>query len=455
MLLLLMLVLAAPTQAQAATPAAGPAGGGAPASAFTAQEMPLSIFDAVQRGLDHNLGVLLAEQDRDKAEGTRWVSLSALLPQVHARIGETRQTVNLQSFGFSLPGTPPIIGPFNIFDARVAVSQSVFDLERLNRARADSESQRASRFAYRNARDLVVGVAAHLYLQSLAASARADAARAQLATAEALHRQALGLKQAGLVAGVDVVRADVRLSTERQRATAAESAFQKSKLELARVIGLPIGQRFTVTPVPFTPAPELTLEEAEARAQTARPDLKAAQARVQAAELLRRAVSAERLPTARVAGDYGAIGQTVGGALATYRVAGEVDVPLFQGGRVHGKLLEATADLKKRQAEADDLRAAIHYELAETLLDLKSTEEQFRVATRGRELAELQLTQARDRFAAGLVSNIEIVQAQEAVALAAEQVIGSLFQFNASKVMLARAMGESEASLATYLGGQR
>ncbi len=420
-----------------------------------AQDSPLSLFDAVQRGLGHNLSVLLAEQDREKADGTRWVSLSALLPQVHARLGETRQTVNLQSFGFSLPGTPPIIGPFNIFDARVAVSQTVFDLERLNRARADSEAQRASRYVYRNARDLVVAVTAHLYLQSLAASARADAARAQLDTADVLHRQAQSLKQAGLVAGVEVVRAEVRLSTERQRATAAESAFQKSKLELARVIGLPIGQRFAVSPVPFTPAPVLTLEEAEARAQAARPDLKAAQARVQAAELSRRAVSGERMPTVRVAGDYGAIGQTMGGALATFRVAGEVDLPLFQGGRVHGKLLEATAELKKRQAEADDLRASIHYELAETFLDLTSTEEQFRVATRGRELADLQLTQARDRFAAGLVSNIEVVQAQEAVALATEQVIGSLYQFNASKVMLARALGESESSLAVYLGGQR
>ena len=454
MLLLLLTLAGAPAPSPAGqAPASIP--GSVPAGPAAADVPTLSIADAVQRALAHNLRVLEAEQDQVHAEGTRRAALSALLPQVGAHLSETRQTLNLESFGFPLPGIPPLAGPFNLFDSRVSVSQSVFDLHRLNTARADASNLAAARFDYRSARDLVVVATANAYLQVLAASARAEAARAQRETADALHHQAESLKASGLIAGIDVVRADVRLSTERQRATAAEAAFQKARLELARVIGLPARQRFTVQPVPFAAAPGVTPDQAVARAEQARPDVKAAAARVETAVLQRKAALGEALPSARVAADYGPTGLSVGSARATYRAVGELSIPIFQGGRVQGKLAEADADLAKRRMELDDLRTAITYSVDAAFLDLRSTEEQYHVATRGQELAELQLTQARDRFAAGVASNIEVVQAQEAVALAAEQVIDSLYRFNAAKVVLAHTMGEGEALLPAYLGGQQ
>lgn len=453
-MLLLLLTLAIPP-AQSSSQAAAVPTSAVPAPAAPGDVLALSIAEAVQRALTHNLRVLEAEQDQAHAEGTRRAALSALLPQVAAHVSETRQTLNLESFGFPLPGIPPVVGPIDIFDSRVSVSQSVFDLHRLNMARADASSLAAARFAYRDARDLVVVATANAYLQVLAASARADAARAQRETADALHHQAVTLKASGLIAGIDVVRAEVRLSTERQRATAAEAAFQKARLDLARVIGLPARQPFAVAPVPFAPAPAVTPDQAIARAEQTRPDLKAAAARVEAARLQRKAALGEALPAARVAADYGPTGLTVGGARVTYRAVGEVTIPIFQGGRVQGKLAEADADLARRRAELDDLRASVTYAVDAAFLDLRSTEEQYHVATRGRELAELQLTQARDRFAAGVASNIEVVQAQEAVALAAEQVIDSLYRFNAAKVVLAHTMGEGEALLPAYLGGQQ
>lgn len=417
--------------------------------------MPLTITDAVQRGLNHNLRVLEAEQDQSRAEGTRRAALSALLPQAGVRISETRQTVNLEAFGFPLPGIAPLVGPFNLFDGRVSVSQSVFDAHRLNSARAESSNAAALRFAYKSTRDLVVLATANAYLQVIAASARADAARAERDTAEALHKQAQTLKESGLIAGIDVVRAEVRLSTERQRLTAADAAFRKAKLDLGRVIGLPATQRFTVQAVPFVAAPAVTPAQALSRAESARSDLKAAAARVQAAELERKAVLGEALPSVRVGGDYGPVGLSPATARTTYRAAAEVSIPVFQGGRVRGKLTEADADLRKRKAELDDLRASVGYDIEAAFLDLQSTEEQFQVATRGQALAELQLTQARDRFAAGVASGIEVVQAQEDVALAAERVIDSLYRFNAAKVVLAHVMGEGETSWSAFLGGQQ
>ena len=189
-------------------------------------------------------------------------------------------------------------------------------------------------------------VAANLYLQTLATGARAETARAQLETATTLHRQAMNLREGGLVAGIDVVRAEVRLSTERQRVTVATNEYEKTKLQLARVIGLPVGQAFTISQaIPFVPVPEMTLEEALARAYRERPDYLAALERVQAAESSRKAVQGEMLPSVRVTADYGTIGLQAGSALPTFNVVGALEVPIFEGGRVQARLAQADADL--------------------------------------------------------------------------------------------------------------
>ena len=139
-------------------------------------------------------------------------------------------------------------------DARLTVTQTAFDLSAINEARSESHNVAAARHSYRSARETVVLVTANLYLQALASAARADTARAQLATAEALYTQAQDLKQSGIIAGLDVIRADVRLRTDRQRRTAAENDFEKAKLQLARVIGLPLGAGVLVErSAPFDP----------------------------------------------------------------------------------------------------------------------------------------------------------------------------------------------------------
>src|SRR5439155_23269777 len=137
-------------------------------------------------------------------------------------------------------------------------SQSVIDLSAIRDARARAHDISAARYSYKSARDLVVLVSANLYLQGLATAARADSARAQLQTAQALYNQAVDLKQGGMIAGIDVLRAQVQLSTEQQRATATRNDFEKAKLALARVIGLPVGQPFTLTSqLPNEPLPDM------------------------------------------------------------------------------------------------------------------------------------------------------------------------------------------------------
>jgi outer membrane protein TolC len=438
-------------------PSTNPFLGGVPSGTPTAETLQLTIADAIARALEHNLGVLLAEQRVGRARGARWTALSGLLPEVTGRLAETRQKVNLDAFGFPLPaGIPSLVGPFNVFDARVYISQPIFDLHALNDARAERHNLAAAEYSYRSARDLVVLVAANAYLQALAANARAASARAQLETSEALFQQAGDLKQGGLVAGIDVLRAQVQMNADRQRGTAARNDAEKARLRLARVIGLPIGQRFALSDdIPPVPAPDLTLEAALERAYAARPDYQAALEHVRAAEAARRAIVGDALPSVRVTADYGRIGRTAGGARGTFSLAGAVDVPIFEGGRTRARLAEADADLRDRQSQAEDLRAAIYYEVQSALLDLQATRDQLDVAVSARDLAAQQLTQARDRFAAGVGTNVEVVQAQQAVALASEQYIAALYGYDVAKALLARDLGVAEDAVRQYLGGSR
>lgn len=421
----------------------------------TSDTLKLSVLDVIKRALDHNLGVLLAEEGASGASGNRAVALSELLPHVSGRVSQERRKTNLEAFGFPLREEfPRIVGPFSVFDARVFLSQTVLDMSAVNDLRAAEHSLTAERHSVRSARDLVVLVAANLYLQTLATGARAQTARAQLETATSLHQQALSLRQGGLVPGIDVVRAEVRMSTERQRVTAATNDFEKSKLQLARIIGLPIGQTFELSQdIPFVPVPEMTLEEALARAYRERPDYLAAQERIQAAESARRAIVGEALPSVRVTADYGAIGLHITSSLPTFSIVGALSVPIFEGGRVQGRLAQADAELRTKRAQAEDVKAEIYYDVRTAFLDLKATEEELQTATRGRELADQQLTQSRDRFAAGVTSNIEVVQSQEAVALASEQYISALYGFNTAKAVLARSLGTAEEAVIRYLGG--
>jgi outer membrane protein TolC len=435
-------------------PSIGPFRGAVPSPQPAAGTLSLSIVDALKRALEQNLGLLLASDGIDRARGVRLRALSDRLPNVSARIAETRQQINLAAYGFPLPaGIPSVVGPYNLFDARLYLSQSVLDFRALNEARAEEHNIAAARHDYRSARDLVVLITVDAYAQALSASARVDAARAQVDTAQALYNQAVDLKQGGVIAGIDVLRAEVQLATDRQRITAAQTAFEKAKLQLAHLIGLPIGQAFTLADPVFTaPIPEMTTEQAVERAYKTRGDYQAALERVRAAEAAREAARGEQLPVVRVTANYGGLGTSIADSQFTFAIGGALDVPIFQK-RTSGKLLESDAELRSRRADAEDLKASIYYEVRAALLDLQSGTEQMQVASRARELAASQLTQARDRFAAGVAGNIEVVQAQSVVALANDQYIAAVYSTNVAKGAFVHAVGIAEETARQIFGG--
>jgi len=432
--------------------------GGVPTGQATPDEIPLSLSDAIERGLRYNLGSILGHAAVTGAEGARKEALADLLPQLRAGVVESRQKINLAAFGFTgalVPGIPQIVGPFNLFDVRAYVQQTILDLKALDKSRASAGSLEAARQDEHSTRDLVVLVCGQLYLQAVAGESRIAAARAQLDTAEALLGMARDRKASGLAAGIEVLRAEVQERSQRQRLIVAEQDAAKEKLALASAIGLPLGQKYRLTDTtPSVPALPVNVDEAVQRAWTSRPDLKAAQARVDAAELRRKAAQGERWPTLGVSADYGAIGNDPSGSLATYTLGANLRVPLFEGGRIGGRVREAEADLQRERARLADLRGRIYYEVQSVFLDMKAADERVDVAESALALARDQLQQARDRFRAGVADNLEVVQAQEALASADENRIASLYAQTVARLSLARTLGGIETGYTELLKGR-
>jgi outer membrane protein TolC len=428
--------------------------GGIPQGEASAQPLALSLKETLGRALQYNLGLLLQEESAHAAHGARWRALSDLLPRVAGTVGERRQVINLEAFGF--PAPDPIVGPFNVFDARISLSQPLVDLSALQSAKAAGYAERAAQSGVKSARELVVLVAVNLYLEAVTAASRIEVVKAQQETAVALERQAQDLKAAGLVPGIDVLRAQVQVQAQRQRRILADNEYEKATLRLARAIGLPPGQTITLTDsIPFAPLDSVSLEKALADAYAQRADYLAARDRLAAAEAAQRAATAELLPSLRLDADYGTIGMQAASAHPTYAIAATVRVPVFDGGRTQAHRAEADASLRQRRAESDDLRGRIDMEVRDAVLDLRAASQQLETVKTTVELAGQQLTQARDRFAAGVAGNLEVTQAQEAVASASDQYIESLYRHNLAKALLAKAVGTAEQAVTTFLGGTK
>jgi outer membrane protein TolC len=293
------------------------------------------------------------------------------------------------------------------------------------------------------------------YLLAIADDARIDTAQAQVKSAQALYDQADEQVKAGTSPAIDALRAQVELKTRQQQLIQARNNYAIQKLTLARVIGLAPGQQYELTDKsPYAPLERMTVEEAEQKAYASRSDYQAALAQVRAAEDSRRAATAEHYPTLSASADFG-----VAGAYDTlhtngvFDVRGTLNIPIFAGGKTHGDVLQAEAQLRQSRERLENLRAQIDSDIRTALLNLESSSEQVAVAKDNIDLAEQTLTQSRDRFAAGVTDTVEVVQAEEQVASAHENYISSLYDYNYAKISLARALGLAEEGVKEYFKG--
>jgi outer membrane protein TolC len=429
--------------------------GGIPSGKLSAAPVTLSLKDAVTLGLEQNLGGVLATDVVTDARGQRWQALSELLPNIVTDTGFGVHQIDLKAaIGLSIPGVHPILGPFGYFDSRAYLTQSVFDWISIERARSSQAELKSAEFSAKDAREVVVLVIVSNYLLVIADESEVESATSQRDTAKALFQQATDQKTAGLASAVDVLRSQVELQSREQKVIVAQNNLAKQKLVLARAIGLPLGQQFEITThVPYQELTPSSLDEAIQSAYTARADFQSQVNRVRSAELARKAASAERYPSIGAETDYGLSGVNPGSSHGTVDAAATLRIPIFQAGRVHGDVLRADASLTEERQRLEDLRAMIDQEVRDVYLDLEAAAQEVSVEKSAVTLATQTLEQSRDRFSSGVTDNIEVVQAQDALAIATDAYIASLYSYNLAKIALARATGVAESEYSQYLRG--
>ncbi len=392
-------LLAAPLLiSQASSPSAGqsigsvslpgsgsPFTGSQPEDKVSSEALQIGFADAIDRGLRNNLGLLIAGDNALTARGEKWKELSELLPNLHGNVEENVQTQSLAALGlkssvFHAP-VARVIGPFNYFDARAYLSQSVFDFRSLEKERAAEEGVKAAQYSYKDARELVVLAVGNAYLLAIAEAARVETAEAQVKSADALYGKAVDSQKAGLTPGIDTLRSQVELQTRRQELIVARNDYAKQKLSVARIIGLAPGQEFVLTEkTPYQALTPLPVERYLMRAYISRSDYQAAMARVRSAELSRRGATAGQYPSLGMGANFGDIGVNPANSNGTWQVTGNLNIPIFTGGKVHSDVLEADAALREARSRLGDLRGRIDYEVRTALLDLNSAAEQVEVA---------------------------------------------------------------------------
>jgi len=422
--------------------------------AASAEPIGLSLDEAMQRGLKANLGVILSGTQTAAARGERLSQLQALLPSVDFNARETVTEADLPAEGLRIPGFPAIIGPYGFTDLRASLSWSLVDVASLRNYLAARHNFTAAALTAEDAREMVVLSVGNAYLLVLADETLVTSVEAQVATAKVSLDQAVANHQAGTAPLLDELRARVDYQSQQQRLIVAQNALEKDKLALARTIGLPLAQSFTLTnKAPYAAFDQIDVEKAIREAHANRKDLEAMAEQAKAAQEQRKAATADRLPTLKFNGDYGDIGVNVKTSHGTGNASGTMSVPLFKEFALRGEAQVAQAHLDTAKAQLSDKNAQVDADVRDALLDIASAQQQVLVAQSSVALANEALSEAQQRYANGVSDNLAVSQAQQSVAQADDQYVTSLYRHNLAKLSLARALGAGE-KYKNFLGGK-
>jgi len=413
----------------------------------------LSLREAIQKGLQANLNVLVADTRVQEASGTRVRRLSAaLLPRVHSESYANLQNRNLRAFGISAPGIPGVVGPFSNYDFRLYADQNLFDLQSYRSLKASEHALEASKLDYQDARDLIVSSIAGLYLGAQSAAARVYAAQSRVNDSQALYQLAGSKHDAGTATGVDVLRAQVQLANDKQALLAAQNQYKQSLLVLTRNLGMrPTTALELAEPLRFEPLLPPQAETVVPDALLARADYLSLASQREELATEQRASRARYLPKLSVNGNYGGLGRSIGSVEGTGLIQGQIDFTVFDRDR-KGEAQELASRVQRIDDQIADLRRGIEQDVREALLNLESAADEVAVAKQGQDLAQRELQLTQDRFRSGVTNNVEVITAQDELARAQENYIVAVSSYVDAKFALARAAGGTEKNFDRYMG---
>jgi outer membrane protein TolC len=436
--------------------------GGVVVEQATPGALPLSLDDAISRGEKRNLQILLVIQNQRLVHGELLTAENSLLPSLTAKGELEAQQINLAALGFKpgalagsgLPvGTIPQIVKVNTALAQMSLDQQLFNAPAYFLYRSAQKAEKVAGLSTLNLLDGVTLQVGTQYLLALADASQIENARALEKADEVAYQQAKASHEAGVGTNLDELRARVQLQMQQQALINNENAFAKDKIALNRMIGLPADQEITlIDKAPYAEYAELPLEDAKKLAYQQRKDLLNLQAQLEVATQARKAVRAEYLPVVSFNGYYGVLGEIGSLYHGVFAATGKVSVPVFQEGQLRGEREVANAQVVALRQQIESLRVSIEQQIRASMLDVESSNQLVKVARSNVDLATQELQDATDRFSAGVDDNLPVVQAQATLAAAQSRLVDTLYQYNQSKLSLARNTGVVESQYKVYLG---
>jgi outer membrane protein TolC len=436
--------------------------GGVMVERATPGSLPLSLDDAIARGEKHNLQMLLVIQNERMVHGELLTAENSLLPSLTAKGYLQAQQIDLAALGFRpgeltefgiAPGTFPTIVKVNTAEAQISLNQQLFNVPAYYLYRSAQKATSAANLTTLNQLGGVTLGVGTQYLLALADEAQIENAKALAKADEVAYHQAKDSHDAGVGTNLDVLRAQVQLQTQQQAVINDENAFAKDKIALNRLIGLPADQEITLTDTaPYAEFAELPLPDAMHLAFQRRKDLLSLQAQLEVATQARKAVKAERYPSLAFDGYYGVLGEIGGLYHGVFAATGKISVPVFEEGQLRGEGEVAAAQAIALRQQIESLQVSIEWQIRSAMLDVQSSNELVKVARSNVDLATQEVEDATDRFKAGVDDNLPVVQAQAELAAAQSRLVQTLYQYNQSKLTLARNTGVVETQYKVYLG---
>jgi outer membrane protein len=410
------------------------------------EPLKLTLDKAVSLALKQNPTAQIAVLQAAEAVQDKNIARAGLLPQVDLQTWDAVRRTNIEAqLGIQIPGFPQHVGPINVFNAGPTFGTPVFDLTLWNRYRSARELANASKATSLSTREQVILLVVSQYIGTLRAMATVEASQSRVDLAKALYDQAADLQKEGIGTGIDTLRANVELQNEKQALLVAQADRDSSLYALNRLLNLDPRQEIALADsLSFfdTPQPETNASIDEALG--ARQEWKALESQVKAAQHDKQASQDLRLPNLRVDGNWAYQGTRLSNGIPVYSYQATLDLPIFTGGRTHAEIVKSDLQLRVLNEQKSDLRNQISLDVKNALLNLRSARSQVEVTTLGLQLANEEVEQARDRFKAGVANNIEVVQAQDALARANDNEIAALYRFNQARADYARSTGQME-----------
>ncbi len=424
---------------------------------LAAETMALSLKQAVEIALapDGSPRAQLSQEAIRQAEAVAGQSRAALLPDLEGAIRYQQQTTNLSTFGLNF-GTaagfpfalPTVVGPFDVFDTRASVTQSVFDFSAVRRYQASKTGISAAKFDNESTRNQVADQVARAYLLGLRAEAALDTAKANVELSEALLKLASSQKEAGTGTGIEVTRAQSQLANDRQRQVIADNDRRRALLQLLKTMGVRLEVQVQLTDkLAYVPVDKLEMTQALNLARDNRPELKTQDKREENARLNYSAVKWERLPSVGAFADYGPSGTAIDNSIPTHTVGVSLRLPIFDGGRRDARRAESLSLYRQSRIRGRDLRDQVDLEVRLALDSIVSAEAEIAAAREGLTLAENELAQARRRYQAGVANSLEVTDAQTRLDRARDNQINALYNYNLGRIDLATSVGNIQTAL--------